>query len=98
MSGKIIEVHIEYCSGWGYESKFRDLRDKILASLPSAEVTGEKGRKTSFEVAINGKMMYSKLDSGSFPDFKDIVQVCVEISEGKETSEIKAGQSTCSIS
>jgi len=68
-----------------------------LASLPSAEVTGEKGRKTSFEVTINGKMVYSKLDSGSFPDYKDVVQACVELSEGKEAPEIKAGQSTCRI-
>jgi len=68
-----------------------------MASVPTAEVTGEKGRKTSFEITINGKMAYSKLDSGSFPDFKDVVQACVDSSEGKEASEIKAGQSSCQL-
>jgi len=89
MSGKVIAVKIEYCSGWGYENKFRKLRDEILASLPSADVTGSKGRKTSFEVTINDKLVYSKLDKNGFPEFKDVVKACVDISEGKEVSEIK---------
>jgi len=65
------------------------LRDKIIASVPSAEVNGEKGRKKSFEITVNGKIVYSKIDIGSFPDYNDAVQACVEVSEGKEGHQIK---------
>ena len=48
----------------------------ILKEVPEAEVTGAVGRGTSFEVTLNGTLIFSKLAKGMFPDF-DKVNPCV---------------------
>ncbi|CAM4865540.1 unnamed protein product [Rotaria socialis] len=40
-----------------------------IADDEGATVTGKVGRPSSFEVTINDKLVYSKLDSGHFPAF-----------------------------
>lgn len=65
-----------------------ELADNIKASVPEADVSGHVGRTSSFEVTINGKLVYSKLSEGAFPVFKEIVQVVHECSEGKEPREV----------
>jgi len=72
--GKVI-VHVEYCGAWGYGSKYERLKRAILEAVPEAEVTGTVGRKTSFEVKINGELFYSKLKTGSMPKDNDTAQI-----------------------
>jgi len=38
---------------------------------------------------VNGKLVFSKLEKGAFPDFKEVVQVVRECSQGKEPHEVK---------
>ena len=45
----------------------------ILRAVPKAKVTGNAGRRSSFEVKINGKLIFSKLTAGGFPKFENIV-------------------------
>lgn len=40
--------------------------------VPTAEVVGETGRRSSFEVTLNGALIWSKLDQGAFPDFHSV--------------------------
>lgn len=87
MASKVV-VSIEYCGGWGYGPRYGELADKIKASVPEADVSGHVGRTSSFEVTINGKLVYSKLSQGAFPVFEEIVQVVHECSEGKEPREV----------
>ena len=49
---------------------------KILKEIPDAKVEGRVGRTSSFEVTINDKLVYSKLELGNFPDF-DAVCYCL---------------------
>ena len=44
----------------------------ILAEVPGAEVTGKKGRRSSFEVTVNEKLIFSKLKSSGFPVFQKV--------------------------
>jgi len=98
-TGKGVQVDVEYCGGWGYGPRFEKLRRSILEALPNAEVKGAKGRTTSFEVKINGKEMYSKLKSGSFPDFDSVVKAVERASRGLEPEPIeKATGSSCLVS
>ncbi|CAH3027013.1 unnamed protein product [Porites evermanni] len=46
-----VEVSVEY---W-------ELAEQIKAEVPETNVVGHVGRFTSFEVTINGKLVYSKL-------------------------------------
>ena len=40
--------------------------------VPDAVVDGKPGRKTSFEVTVNDKLIYSKLEKGGFPNFDKV--------------------------
>jgi len=84
VTGKGVVVAVEYCSGWGYGARYEKLEKEILAALPNAEVTGTKGRTTSFEVSINGKPVYSKLKAGKFPDFASVVKAVDRAARGLE--------------
>jgi len=97
-TGKGVRVDVEYCSGWGYGNRYEKLRKSILDAFPNAEVNGTKGRTTSFEIKINGKDVYSKLQAGSFPDFDSVVKAVERASRGIEPEPIApASGSSCVI-
>lgn len=76
--GKVV-VHVEHCKAWGYPGRYERLKAAILKAVPSAEVTDAVGRKSSFEITVNDKLIYSALESGKLPDEKEIVEKIKEI-------------------
>lgn len=72
---KQVEVFVEYCFRWGYDSRYRSLRRLILNEVPLARVSGNYGRPSAFEVFVNGELVYSKLETKWFPDFDEIVKI-----------------------
>jgi len=70
-----VTVHVEYCGAWGYSSRFARLKEDILAVVPDAQISGVVGRKTSFEVTVNGTVVFSKLKAGKFPNNEEIVEM-----------------------
>ena len=78
-----VEVHVEYCGAWGYGARFRELQRAILAKVPEARVTSSIGRSSSFEVTVNGQVIYSKLQKGSFPNFEEVASHVAKIASGK---------------
>jgi len=96
-TGKGVTVDVEYCSGWGYGSKYEKLRKDILAAFPSAEVNGVKGRLTSFEIKINSKELYSKLERGAFPIYASVVKAVERASRGLEPEPIEADSSSSCV-
>jgi hypothetical protein len=46
--GKPAVVHVEYCGAWGYEPRYRALREQILRTVPDATVTGKAGRRSKY--------------------------------------------------
>jgi hypothetical protein len=69
----------------------------ILSQIPDAAVTGRFGRLSSFEVKINDKLIFSKLDIGSFPKFENVVEQCINVQKGKQAEKVKE-TSFCIIS
>ncbi|CAL8404457.1 unnamed protein product [Boreogadus saida] len=55
-------------------SRFTRLEAAIKKAIPDAEVTGSVGRAQSFEVTVNGQLVHSKLQTGSFPDDSKVVK------------------------
>jgi selT/selW/selH-like putative selenoprotein len=55
----------------------------ILEEAKDAEVTIEVGRTSSFEVTLNGTLVYSKLETNTFPDEQVIADKVADIVEGK---------------
>jgi len=77
-----VKIEIEYCGGWGYGPRFRELSKAIKASIPEAHVSGFVGRRTSFEVKFNGEEVYSKLETSEFPDNEEMVQIITKLFKG----------------
>lgn len=46
----------------------------------------------SFEVAINDKLVYSKLRTMALPDYEEVAQVVSDVAQGGEPREIKGEQ------
>jgi len=67
-------VKIEYCVMWNYTPEF-DRVSNIISSIDSAiDVSGNesKPRSGSFEVIVNGKLLFSKFKMGRFPNDAEI--------------------------
>ncbi|UJR28598.1 hypothetical protein I4U23_009831 [Adineta vaga] len=64
------------------------LRKQILQRVPNATVTGTVGRRSSFEVTLNKKVIFSKLDSGSFPAFDKIAEQVDNAAQGREVETV----------
>jgi len=84
----MVNVIIEYCGSWGYEPRMKELRKEILQAIPGAEVEGKVGRRTSFEVTVNGTVIHSKLSTMSFPDIQETVSIVQEVEKGGEPKQV----------
>lgn len=70
-----------------------------MQEVSNARVEGRVGRRSSFEVTINGKQVFSKLAQNGFPVYEKIVEEVVKASKGVEVSEVTDVQSSqCVIS
>ena len=70
----MMEINIEYCEKWNYKPEF-DRVSKIISSFKyNVNIIGNSNppRTGSFEVLINKKLVFSKLDSGNFPTSSEI--------------------------
>ena len=69
-----MKIHIEFCEKWNYHPDFDRVSKEINNLMPHAQIQGNTvpPRSGSFEVTIDGKLIYSKLHTGSFPNAKEI--------------------------
>ena len=81
-------VEIEYCGGWGYASRYRDLERQIVKKVPTAKVSGTVGRRIAFEIKVNDTVIHSKLKTMAFPDFKEVIEICQEVSKGGAATQV----------
>ncbi|KAL4659251.1 migration and invasion enhancer 1 [Arapaima gigas] len=82
---------------WGYEPRYQELAHAIRAKFTGAEVSGFIGRRGSFEVEINGQLVFSKLQMGGFPSTEDVLYTVQRASDGKPMEKITKSHSSCVI-
>jgi len=61
---------IEFCTGCGYYSYFKDLEKEINSNFTELDVEGNptgNGRRGSFEVSIAENSLWSRLNGDGFP-------------------------------
>jgi selenoprotein W-related protein len=46
----------------------------------------------SFEVTVNGTLVYSKLSTMAFPDFKNVTDIVSDAADGKEVMHVSKQQ------
>jgi len=87
-----IKVDVEYCGAWGYGSRYDELKRDLLNACPSAIVSGKVGRSSSFEVVVNGNLIFSKLECQGFPYSKDVIAEIKKIQAGEKAEKIEDSQ------
>uniref|UniRef100_A0A3B5QE43 Migration and invasion enhancer 1 n=1 Tax=Xiphophorus maculatus TaxID=8083 RepID=A0A3B5QE43_XIPMA len=82
--------------GGGYEPRYRELASVAKSEFPDADVSGFVGR-TSFEIVINGQLVFSKLETGGFPYEDDIINAVQAANDGKPVQKITKSRPPCVI-
>ncbi|XP_071789057.1 migration and invasion enhancer 1-like, partial [Asterias amurensis] len=80
----------------GYYPRYRELQDDIKRSVPGAVVDGKVGRRSSFEVTLNGQVLFSKLKNGGFPVNKEIIRSITEY-DGGDVVPVTHSASECTV-
>mgnify|MGYP002842138366 CR=1 FL=1 len=64
-----MKIHIEYCVKWNYGPEFDRVSNQIKKIAPNAIITGNENppRTGAFEILLNGKLIYSKFETDTFP-------------------------------
>jgi selT/selW/selH-like putative selenoprotein len=60
----------------------------ILRAVSDAEVTGFAGRRSSFEIKINNKLVFSKLSVSRFPKSEAIIAQVLNARKGMPVENI----------
>lgn len=85
----VVEVEVEYCGAWGYRPKYEELAREIRAAIPDAKVSGKVGRRSSFEIKVNGFEIHSKLKTMAWPDPTDVLDIVQDVADGQEPRVVK---------
>lgn len=92
-----VKVRVEYCGGWGYEPRYRELARVVTEEFPDAEISGFVGRSSSFEIEINGQLVFSKLETSGFPYEDDLMDAIQKAQDGKPVQKITKSRAPCVI-
>ena len=70
-----MKLYIEYCEKWNYKPEFDRVSNIINSLNYNVEIKGNltEPRTGSFEVKLNDKLVFSKLQTDNFPDKNEIL-------------------------
>lgn len=63
-----------------------------MRQVPIADVTGHIGRRSSFEVTINERLVFSKLKERDFPNFSEMVDEVVAVKKSQDEAAAEAAK------
>jgi selenoprotein W-related protein len=75
----------------------RKLKSAIEMAVPGVEVVCRVGRRTSFEVVVNGTLIHSKLGVGKLPDYEQTVEIIKSVVDGREPQKVTKMKHSCNI-
>ena len=70
-----MRIHLRYCSSWNYEPKAVSLAAKLLVQY-KRQISGlelEPSVGGCFEVTVGNELIYSKLETGVFPEEDEMI-------------------------
>ena len=72
-----MQIHIEFCVKWNYGPEFDRVSKEIKKIAPNAIIQGNKNspRSGAFEITIDGKLVYSRFKTHSFPEINQIKRI-----------------------
>ena len=75
----------------------KKLKHLVEMGVPGVEVVCWVGRRTSFEVVVDGTLIHSKLQKRKLPDFEEVVDIIKNIAAGEEPRKVMKMQNSCNI-
>uniref|UniRef100_A0A673VL48 Migration and invasion enhancer 1 n=1 Tax=Salmo trutta TaxID=8032 RepID=A0A673VL48_SALTR len=87
-----VQVKVEY-----WYPRYQELSRVVTAEFTEAEVSGFVGRQGSFEIEINGQVVFSKLETSGFPYEDDIMDAIQKAHDGKPVEKITKSRPPCVI-
>lgn len=73
----IYQITVEFCMQWNYAPKAASFAEELFThfnrKIGKMELIPVSGG--AFEVTVNGEKIYSKLDTGMFPDTDEIIEI-----------------------
>ena len=69
-----MKITIEYCGMWNYLPRASSLESQLKQRLPGAQIELIEGRGGVFEVSVAGKKIFSKKQTGRFPEVDEILR------------------------
>nr|XP_016937220.1 migration and invasion enhancer 1 [Drosophila suzukii] len=84
----MVKVEVEYCGVCNFSGQCRLLREFLLASSPDLEVSCRQGRRGSFEVAIDGQLVHSKLSCLAFPQHASVLAQVQKAQRGEPVEKV----------
>ena len=85
-----MNVELKYCSMWNYEPQAVSLTSKLLNTFKQQikDLKLIPAAGGCFELSLNGELIYSKLQTGKFPDEQKMVDtVRTKLTKWKEPSD-----------
>ena len=70
-----MDISILYWGMWNYKPQAVSLADKIKRGFADAKVEIVEGSGGVFEVTFDGKLIYSKKETGEFPEENEILDI-----------------------
>ena len=70
-----MDISILYWGMWNYKPQAVSLADKIKSGFAHAKVEIVEGSGGVFEVTFDGKLIYSKKETGEFPEENEILDI-----------------------
>ena len=70
-----MEISILYWGMWNYKPQAVSLADNVKSEFEDANVEIVEGSDGVFEVTFDGKLIYSKKETGEFPEEQDILNI-----------------------
>ena len=67
-----MDISIQYCGSWGYKPRAASLADKLKSNF-DIEARLIEGAGGIFDVKLGGNLVYSKHETGSFPDEDELI-------------------------
>ncbi|XP_069490839.1 migration and invasion enhancer 1 [Ambystoma mexicanum] len=92
-----VTIVVEYCKHCGFESHYLELESAVKEEFPDVVIESRCGETGTFEIKINGQIVFSKLELGGFPYEKDLMEAIKRASNGEPVERITNSRAPCVI-
>lgn len=94
-----VQVVVEHWAGCSGESRAEEIKYALEDYFPDVKFTEFYGRTDSFEVFVNGKLLYSRIMQGGYPYVDEVLDAVWRAKRGKEIFQVEryGGSGMCNI-